>query len=645
MLANFVLNRRPLLLKKLYPNRALIHSLATARPTPIRRLAHVCLAMGTCRSMQAIAMTPSQLLEPPTAAARQEQLKSTQSQKPAKLKYQPKPVINAPRKANILFRTIRAIGWSVACTIRVSWIVLISTPMLIALPFYFILPRSRPTFHWLFRWTLETLGPTFIKLGQWAATRPDIFPQEMSEVLGRLHNSVPTHSMKHTMTILKQSCGDEFLSYVNSIDPNPIGSGCIAQVHQCRLKLPANVVFENASDRIIDLDVAIKIMHPGVKHLIEMDVSILSWIAGIVDALPTMHWLSLPDEAIEFKNLMQAQLDLRLEAMNLVRFQESFKDDDYVHFPTPFTQWCTEQVLVEEHIDGVPILGFVDADNEKANKRIAGVVMESFLQMILRDNFVHADLHPGNIIIQLKNYKTGQVYPGKALYDQKTQTVSKEAVQKALKEAYTPHIVFIDAGLVTTLTEENGANFLDLFTAVADGDGKKAARLMVDRSRLSVPKRHWFPFTKRNAIDDTGMTTEQKRALRCKDYPRFEERMVRMIDMVQSNTFQLASVQIGDTLTEVLSLVRQHHVLIESDFTNLVVSIMVLEGLGRKLDPDVDLFEAARPLLRYRETQFYAQRGGVFFKLSAFLETRYWLRVNWDEETYAVVDTLIWNNF
>ncbi len=88
-------------------------------------------------------------------------------------------------------------------------------------------------------------------------------------------------------------------------------------------------------------------------------------------------------------------------------------------------------------------------------------------------------------------------------------------------------------------------------------------------------------------------------------------------------------------------MVRQHHVRIESDFTNLVVSITVLEGLGRQLDPEVDLFEASRPFLRFRKTGFYTTHKALFLRLSAFLEARYWFKQMHDE-SYDIVDVLLY---
>jgi aarF domain-containing kinase len=138
-------------------------------------------------------------------------------------------------------------------------------------------------------------------------------------------------------------------------------------------------------------------------------------------------------------------------------------------------------------------------------------------------------------------------------------------------EGYLPELVFIDAGLVTTLNAKNRQNFLELFRAVAEFDGYRAGRLMVERCR-----------TPHLAVD-----TET-----------FALKMQHIVLNVKRKTFSLGQIKISDILKDVLKAVRQHHVKMESDFINTVISILLLEGIGRQLDPKLDLFKSALPILR-----------------------------------------------
>ena len=139
------------------------------------------------------------------------------------------------------------------------------------------------------------------------------------------------------------------------------------------------------------------------------------------------------------------------------------------------------------------------------------------------------------------------------------------------ESGYVPEIVFIDAGLVTTLDANNRRNFLDLFRAVAEFDGYRTGQLMIERSRSP----------------ELAIDTET-----------FALKMQHLVLNVKRKTFSLGQIKISDLLTEVLKAVRVHHVKMEGDFINTVISVLLLEGIGRRLDPGMDLFASALPILR-----------------------------------------------
>jgi aarF domain-containing kinase len=138
-------------------------------------------------------------------------------------------------------------------------------------------------------------------------------------------------------------------------------------------------------------------------------------------------------------------------------------------------------------------------------------------------------------------------------------------------EGYRPQLIFIDTGLVTELNATNRRNFLDLFRAVAEFDGYKAGHLMIERCRQP------------DAVIDGEV---------------FALKMQHLVLGVKSRTFALGNIKVGDVLSEVLSMVRSHHVRMEGDFVNVVISILLVEGIGRSLNPDMDLFKSALPILR-----------------------------------------------
>ncbi|MCJ1396562.1 hypothetical protein MMC18_009453 [Xylographa bjoerkii] len=471
--------------------------------------------------------------------------------------------------------------------------------------------------------SMERAGPAFIKLGQWAASRSDIFPTEMCAVMSSLHSNAPAHSLDATIrTIVKAFDGRPFRDIFEEFQEKPLGVGAIAQVYKAKLKPDlmaigdpdikvdahnlrhrvrknVDVLVKSTPSRVPSSYVAIKVLHPTVERVVRRDLRIMGFFASVLNAIPTIEWLSLPDEVAQFGEMMRLQLDLRIEAANLTMFRKNFKDRSTAWFPYPYAEFTTREVLVEEFASGISFDAFLEDGGGPFQQEIADEGLDAFLHMLLIDNFVHADLHPGNIMVRF--YKPAQLSLAFGRHKQSSDPshatdVTEQVLQKlnphrhypaawraALedldREGYRPQLIFIDTGLVTALNATNRTNFLDLFRAIAEFDGYRAGHLMVDRCRQP------------DAVIDAE---------------HFALKMQHLVLGVKSKTFALGNIKIGDVLNEVLSMVRQHHVRMEGDFVNVVISILLLEGIGRSLDPDLDLFKSALPILR----QLGAQGGG-----------------------------------
>lgn len=521
----------------------------------------------------------------------------------------------------------------IATTFRFLHLVIIFVPVIGTMPLIWLGTRQKNrdnersgTLWWysfLVR-SMERAGPAFIKLGQWAASRSDIFPQEMCNTMSSLHSNAPAHSLRYTkQTIVRAFDGRPFEEIFDEFEEKPLGVGAIAQVYKAKLKpeftTPGDTDLEpqhrNISQRMkknVDIlvkstpqrtpssYVAIKVLHPKVERMVRRDLRIMGVFAAILNAIPTMEWLSLPDEVEQFGEMMRLQLDLRIESANLIMFRKKFKDRTTAWFPFPYAEHSTRQVLVEEFAQGIPLAAFLEDGGGVFQQEIADEGLDAFLHMLLIDNFVHADLHPGNIMVRF--YKPEQIDLSLGRQKQSdspvhSTDVTEEVLQKLRphrhhpeewkaeleeidKDGYRPQLIFIDTGLVTALNATNRKNFLDLFKAVAEFDGYRAGHLMVERCRQP------------DAVIDQEV---------------FALKMQHLVLGVKSRTFALGSIKIGDVLNEVLSMVRGHHVRMEGDFVNVVISILLLEGIGRSLDPNLDLFKSALPILR----QLGAQGGGT----------------------------------
>ncbi|XWW98534.1 hypothetical protein V2A60_006534 [Cordyceps javanica] len=495
---------------------------------------------------------------------------------------------------------------------------------------------------------MELAGPAFIKLGQWAASRSDIFPNELCDTMSKLHSNAPAHSMRVTRATLEAAFGGRpFEDIFDEFDEKPLGVGAIAQVYKAKLKpdlaspadsdivmskhIAENVkhhvktVLMSSPSRVPSTYVAIKVLHPHVERTVRRDLRIMGFFASILNAVPTMEWLSLPGEVEQFGEMMKLQLDLRIEAANLATFRQNFKDRSTAWFPYPYTDFTTRNVLIEEFAQGIPLADFMENGGGVFQHDIADEGLDAFLRMLLLDNFVHADLHPGNIMVRFYRSAKPELpeLPMRHAPDTPPAEDPSDVTEEVLErlrpyradrdawqaelakidaEGFRPQLVFIDTGLVTELNATNRKNFLDLFRAVAEFDGYKAGHLMCERCR-------------------------QPEAVLDKEV--FALKMQHLVLSVKSRTLALGNVKIGDILQQVLAMVRGHHVRLEGDFVNVVISILLLEGIGRSLNPDVDLLSSSLPILRQLSTQ---GAGGVgdfsMILLWVGLETRKFLQAS-----------------
>ncbi|KAJ4423101.1 hypothetical protein N0V82_002230 [Gnomoniopsis sp. IMI 355080] len=564
--------------------------------------------------------------------------------------------------------------WEPLCTgFRFLHLAVIFVPVLFAVPIIWLGKRQKDRddertgalfwYNFLVK-GMEWAGPAFIKLGQWAASRTDIFPTEMCEIMSKLHSDAPAHSIRATRRTVEAAFGGrDFDEIFEEFDETPLGVGAIAQVYKAKLKpdlaVPADVdlvedgskgllrqnvtkvtknmgtVLKSTPKRVPSSYVAVKVLHPGVERTVRRDLRIMSFFASVLNSIPTIEWLSLPDEVTQFGEMMKLQLDMRIEAANLAIFRNNFKRRTTAWFPFPYSEFTTRNVLVEEFAQGIPLADFIENGGGVFQKDIASEGLDAFLRMLLLDNFVHADLHPGNIMVRfyeaerpdlpkisLRNQTSEEQAHPSGQNDVTEQILARlrpfrhqrdtEAWARELsridEEGFRPQLIFIDTGLVTELNDTNRRNFLDLFRAVAEFDGYKAGHLMCERCRQP------------EAVIDKEV---------------FALKMQHLVLSVKSQTLALGNLKIGDILQQVLGMVRSHHVRLEGDFVNVVLSILLLEGIGRNLDPDTDLLSSSLPILRQLSAQQGKDlaQGGDFSMLMVWvgLEARRFLQISFED--------------
>ncbi|GMH24917.1 hypothetical protein Nepgr_026760 [Nepenthes gracilis] len=389
--------------------------------------------------------------------------------------------------------------------------------------------------------TLEKGGPVFIKWGQWAATRPDLFPGDLCAELAKLHTNAPEHSFDYTKRTIEGAFGRKISDIFESIEAIPVASGSIAQVHRASLR------FRYPGQKVKPIEVAVKVRHPGVSESIRRDFLIINAIAKVTKFIPTLKWLRLDESVQQFAVFMMPQVDLAWEAAHLNRFIYNFRQWKDVSFPKPVYPLVHPAVLVETYEHGESVAHFVDEleGQNRIKAALAHIGTNALLKMLLVDNFIHADMHPGNILVRVTDSK----YPQKRLAKSK------------------PHVIFLDVGMTAELSKMDQVNLLELFKAVARRDGRTAAECTLR-------------FSKQQNCPNP-------------------EAFIKVVEeyFIFWATPEGDLVHPADAMQQLLEQVRHHKVNIDGNVCNVIVTTLVLEGWQRKLDPKYDMMHALQTML------------------------------------------------
>jgi len=235
------------------------------------------------------------------------------------------------------------------------------------------------------RLAIQDLGPTFVKLGQVLATRPDIFPPNWITEFSKLQDQVPPVPFEELLPDLEKALGKSPFEVFKDFETTPIAGASIAQVHLAKLPDGTPVV--------------VKIRRPNVQERIDADLRLLSHLGRLVEAEIEQVKRFQPGKIIgQFSKSLKRELDLALEGRNTERFAKNFADDENIKFAKIYWDYSSEGVLVMEHVDGIPGHALAEAQAAGLNlKLLAERGANAILKMVLIDGFFHADPHPGNL--------------------------------------------------------------------------------------------------------------------------------------------------------------------------------------------------------------------------------------------------------
>lgn len=403
----------------------------------------------------------------------------------------------------------KAIGknWSIS---------LIFLKLLLAISWPFInRDLIRQPFAVQFRRRLEMLGPTYIKLGQILSLREDLLPKEVTDELQNLLDRLPALSFERYVQLLEEALLLPIDQFLLELDTVPLGSASLAQTHRAILLSGEEVV--------------LKMLKPKVRQMVTNDLRLMR-IAGRVAQIFAARYQ--PQRLVsEFSRYTLLEVDLRNEANNAEIFAANFADEPDVHFPVIYRSYSNKDVLCMEFFRGhKPDARLFNVLTRRQVDKAIDLGIGATIEMIFRDGFFHADLHPGNLVA----FDDGSVG-------------------------------FIDLGMVGRFDSEIQRRMLYYLYFLVEGDAPSAARYLVSMT-IAGPRSDPDGF--RRAVEDLN-----RRWLRT---PNFDE------------------FSLGQLILESVTTAARYNIQYPGEIILMVKSLITLEGMGNVLSPGIDITDAAR---------------------------------------------------
>jgi len=370
--------------------------------------------------------------------------------------------------------------------------------------------------------SLESMGTTFIKLGQFLATRPDIIGDELSKKLENLQDKLPPFSQIKAKEIIKNDLGDDTYNTIINLS-EPVAAASIAQVHKAQI---------NDSGTI--KDVAIKILRPDIKKIFNEEIDAIMLFAFLVESLiKKTQRLKLVEVVFLLKEITNLEMDLRFEAAAANEYAENTKNDAGFRVPQIYWNFTSENVMTLDWVEGISIRETKELKKRNLNtKKIAEDVIQNFLRHAVRDGFFHADMHQGNIFIDDNG-----------------------------------HIVPIDFGIMGRLDKMSKRFLAEILFGFIQRDYRKVAEVHLAAGLVpnNVP------------IDDLSQ------ALRSIGEPIFGQ--------------AVKDISGGKLLKQLFDVTEKFNMQTQPQLLMLQKTMVVVEGVARKLNPETNIWVTSRPVL------------------------------------------------
>lgn len=498
--------------------------------------------------------------------------------------------LQALSSQSALRRALRSLSEELALWARGLYLMALFSPVVLGAPLAFYYGIGRQQWTQLLLWTLERAGPAFIKWAQWMSSRPDLLPADVCGALERLQSAAPAHDGVHSVAAVEAAFKRPLREVFSAWEWAPVASGSIAQIHRAALAPSTAAACGVAPGTVV----AVKVRHPGVDDLMLRDFTLMQRAAAAASRLPGLRSLRLDESVRQFGGPLKEQLDLSVEAAHLERFGRNFRRWRNVVFPRPIHPLVSPAVLVESFEPGCAINGYVSAaggglnggggdvfrkrQQERVAEEIAETGLNVYLQMLLKDNFIHADMHPGNILVREVSRPPPSIllppqlaWTGRLLQGA-LQRLGAAVAGLPLPAAAgsllrnEPQLVLLDTGMIAELSSTDQKNVVDFFRALTCRDGERLAHAILDMS-----ERHT-----------------------CREPARFVEALRDMFDSLDPETIRQCT---SDVLRGMIETIRQHEVTLKSTVSTVVVTTLVLEGWSSRLHPDLSIMDTLKDVL------------------------------------------------
>ena len=370
------------------------------------------------------------------------------------------------------------------------------------------------------RHAMQDLGPAFVKLGQILATRVDLFPADWIAEFEKLQDQAPPSPAAQVRAQLVEDLGAEPEAVFSEFDSTPLAAGSVAQVHRARL-----------AD---GTPVAVKVRRPGIRAIVEADLSLLARLAQLVESrMPDLARFRPREVVRQFTQTLRRELDLGAECRSAERVARSFAGDARIVVPRVYWDWTGERMNVQEYIDGIASRDLPAVDKAGLDRRVlAHHGARAMLKMVIEDGFFHADPHPGNVL-----YLAGN------------------------------RVAFIDFGMVGRLPERRRDQLVQLLNGLVERDADGVVEVLVEWAGSAAVD-----------IEAVGADVEA------------------FIDRYHG--LPLGELKMGAMLADLTRLLQDHKLALPPDLALVLKACVTLEATGRELDPGFDMVGEASPFLR-----------------------------------------------